>query len=588
MGTILVIEDEPQVRANLQEILELADYTTLGAANGKVGLDLAIQQPPDLIICDIMMPELDGYGVLHQLRQTAATANVPFIFLTAKSDRDDFRTGMRLGADDYLNKPFSPEEVLEAVAVRLERHQTLIGRFTSRLAQAQEAVQFLTNYSSVTGLPNYALLEKQFELSKLEHPNPDHKLVLMVLQVGHMADISATLGHRFRTCLLESLALRLLEYTNVPPSSGSGVAPIAGQHSLFQSITDLGGGQFGLLSYPVETAAAVLPLLEPLLDHLRQPFCISGREIFIQPRLGGACYPDHSHDLAALVSQAESALVEGSRRSHQTCHFYTPQNHQQALERLTLESKLHHAIEHQEFHLFYQPQFELGQGRLIGAEALIRWTTAEGRQISPMTFIPLAERTDLILPIGRWVLETACAQAQQWRQQLGEEFKISVNLSTRQLHQPELPQHIGHLLAETGLAPESLVLEITESSVLEDLQRALASIHSLKLLGIQMAIDDFGTGYSSLGCLRQLPFDLLKVDQSFVRDIHKTPDKMPITRVIIQLAHELGLEVVAEGIETASELDFLMAHGCHLGQGYLLGRPMAPEDFTRLVAAAKP
>lgn len=586
MSTILVIEDEPQVRANLQEILELADHTTLGATNGKMGLELATRHPPDLIICDIMMPELDGYGVLKCLRQTAATANVPFIFLTAKSDREDFRAGMRLGADDYLNKPFSPEDVLEAVAVRLDRHQSLIGRFTSRLAQAQEAVRFLTHYSSVTGLPNYVLLEKQFELSKLEFLRPDHKLVLMVLQVGHLADISATLGHTFRTRLLEAIALRLLDYSDMPAFNGGPGTPV--QRRPFQSITDLGGGQFGLLSYPVAEEAEVLPLLKPLLERLRQPFCIGGRDIFIKPRLGGACYPDHSRDLDALVSQAESALMDGHRQADTICCFYAPHNHQQALAQLTLESQLHHAIEKQEFQVFYQPQFELGQGRLIGAEALIRWTTAEGRQISPMTFIPLAERTDLILPIGRWVLETACAQAQQWQQQLGPEFKISVNLSTRQLHQPDLLQQIGHLLEQTGLAAESLVLEITESSVLEDLQRALTSIHSLKLLGIQMAIDDFGTGYSSLGCLRQLPFDLLKVDQSFVRDIYKTPDKMPITKVIIQLAHELGLEVVAEGIETASELDFLLANGCHLGQGYLFGRPMAPADFDQLVASILP
>ncbi|MBD0334062.1 MAG: EAL domain-containing protein [Cyanobacteria bacterium Co-bin13] len=572
MTTILVIEDEPQVQANICEILELADYTTLAATDGISGIELARQQIPDLIICDVMMPCLDGYGVIAELRQYPETANTPFIFLTARSEQEALRQAMQLGADDYLRKPFSPEDLLETVAVRLKKHLGLVSQFTQQLEQAREAAQFLRHYDRDTGLPNYQLLEKHFDLAKIYAQQQNVPLAVLVVELEQLEHISATLGHRMRKLLLESFAQRLLAFAAASPS--------------LDVIAYLGGRQFALLSRPATGQSQASELAKSLLQALQVPFVVAGQEIFVKPTIGISLYPENGEALDRLLGCAEGAVYKGSKPLDLGFYFYTPQQHVRALERLTLESKLHHALENDELQVFYQPQVELASQHLIAAEALIRWRLPGQGYISPVDLISIAEQTGLIIPIGEWVLETACRQACHWQQELAKSLKISVNLSARQFHQPDLAGQVEQVLQRTGLAPQWLVLEVTESSILEDTQKALATLEDLRALGIEVAIDDFGTGYSSLSCLKQFPFDVLKIDQSFVRNIHQTPDNIPITRIIIQLAKELNLDLIAEGIETEQELKFLLSHGCRMGQGYLFGRPVSALEFNQFFGPA--
>ncbi|MBD2257646.1 EAL domain-containing protein [Pseudanabaena sp. FACHB-2040] len=578
MSTILVIEDEPQVQANICEILELADYTTLAAADGMSGVELAKQQAPDLIICDVMMPRLDGYGVITELRQHPETANTPFIFLTARSEQDALRQGMQLGADDYLRKPFSPEDLLEAVSVRLNKHLGLVDRFNQQLEQAKEAAQFLQHYDRDTGLPNYQLLEKHFDLAKIYAQQQTVSLAVLVVELDQLEHISATLGHRMRKLLLESFAQRLMAFSAALPS--------------LEVIAYLGGRQFAMLSRPAMGQAQIAELAGSLLQELRKPFLVAGQEIFVKPTIGISLYPENGEVLDRLLGCAEGAIYKGNKYKGDKpldvgFYFYTPQHHVRALERLTLESKLHHALENDELQVFYQPQVELASQRLIAAEALIRWYLPERGYISPIELISIAEETGLIIPIGEWVLETACRQACYWQQALAKSLTISVNLSARQFHQPDLTGQVESVLQRTGLAPQGLVLEVTESSILEDTQKALSTLEDLKALGIEVAIDDFGTGYSSLSCLKQFPFDVLKIDQSFIRNIHQNPGNIPITRIIIQLAKELNLDLIAEGIETEQELNFLLSHGCQMGQGYLFGRPVSALEFNQFFLPVK-
>ncbi|HEY9761494.1 MAG TPA: EAL domain-containing protein [Trichocoleus sp.] len=567
MSTVLVIEDEPQVQSNICEILELADYQTLSAGDGLSGVRIAQESLPDLIICDVMMPLLNGYEVIAQLRQNPSTANIPFVFLTAKTERDSLRYGMQLGADDYLSKPFSPEELLDAIAIRLSKHQTLVQKFTHQLEQVEEAVQYLKHYDRDTGLPNYHLLEKHFDLTKIYAHQQENSLAVLIVELEQLEQISGTLGHRTGKLLLEAFAQRLLAESHSP-------------YCPLEVVSYLGGRQFGVLSRPLQDQSQISGLAKTLLERLWQPFVINGQEIFVKPVIGISVYPENGEALDLLLGCAESALFKQRKLGDSPFHFYASQQHVRALERLTLESKLHHALENNELQVFYQPQFELHSQRLIGAEALIRWYLPERGFISPMDLIPIAEETGLIIPIGAWVLETACAQACQW-QQPNAAFKISVNLSAQQFYHPDLAGQVSGILAKTGLAPERLVLEITESSILEDTQKALNTLGTLKSLGVEVAIDDFGTGYSSLSCLKQFPFDVLKIDQSFVRNIHEMPDNIPITRIIIQLAKELKLDLVAEGIETDKELNFLLDNACQIGQGYLFGRPVTSQEFTK-------
>ncbi|ASC71136.1 diguanylate cyclase [Halomicronema hongdechloris C2206] len=393
---ILVIEDEAPIRDIISEMLEDVGFKVLEADTGAAGIELAQSHPPDLVLCDIMMPELDGYEVLHQLRSQLLTALTPFIFLTAKSDRRDMRRGMLLGADDYITKPFTRHDLLEAVRTRLDRHSIMRQVYTS---------------------------------------------------VG---------------------------------------------------------------ANPANPAAAPSP-------------------------------PELSHRLRQLQT----------------------------------------ALANDEFELFYQPQATLADDQLLGVEALIRWRSPSQGLIPPAEFIPLAERSGFIIELGEWVIRAACQQIKQW-QALGlPPLSVCVNLSSLQFARPDLISRINNILAEIGIAPKYLGIELTESVLVQNVDTTMAHLQALRRLGMLISIDDFGTGYASLGYLQHFPFDILKIDHCFVQHVHTNPTNGAITTAMIQMAHSLGLMVVAEGVETTDELAYLKAQGCDAIQGYLLSQPLPASQFIQ-------
>jgi EAL domain-containing protein (putative c-di-GMP-specific phosphodiesterase class I)/FixJ family two-component response regulator len=390
MKRILIVEDNPDISSLTKDLLELEGFEVAIADNGREGVALARQQQPDLVLCDIMLPELDGYGVLMALRQHPASAMIPFIFLTAKAGKADLRRGMQLGADDYLTKPFTSQELLDAIAIRLAK---------------QAAVQkFYTQSSS-------------------------------------------------------------------------------------------------------------------------------------------------------LFSTGQQELVEN----------------------------LNQAIERSEFVLYYQPQIDLKTKTIIGVESLIRWRHAERGLISPVEFIPLAEQTGLIVPIGVWVLQTACQQAKVWQAHGFPPLRIAVNLSACQFSQPTLPDTVIQILQETGLDPQWLDLELTESTLMQDAETSAAMLNKLKALGMHISIDDFGTGYSSLSYLERFSFDFLKIDRKFVKNAATNPKSAAIAIAVIQMAHRLQLQVIAEGVETPAELAFLNQHGCDVAQGYWFSKPVPALELGQLL-----
>lgn len=399
MPKILIIEDEEAVRENLLDMLEAEDFETLAAANGRIGLDLAISEVPDLILCDLMMPEIDGHGVLRALRQEPSTATIPFIFLTAKSAKSDFRLAMDMGADDYITKPFTRAELLSAIMNRLER---------------------------------YATSKRYF--------------------------------------------------------------------------------------------------------------------------------------------------------SHQTViNNLSPQMHQ-------LEISLDRAIKQhnfQEFEVYYQPIVDIDSGKIVAVESLLRWQSPELGMIYPTEFIPLAESTGLIVPIGKWVLKRVCQQIKSWRDAGIYSFTVAVNLSVMEFNQPDLIQKIVNLIAINDLEPHYLEIELTESMIMQDVNGAIATMNQLQSLGVKIAIDDFGTRYNSLINLITLPINTLKIDRSFIHNIANDPQKSAITQALIQMAHNLNLDVVAEGVETEAELAFLRQHNCNYMQGFLFSRPLPPAEFESFLLTNK-
>ena len=391
MPKILIIEDEEAVRENLLDLLEAEDFETIAAANGRIGVHLAISEVPDLILCDIMMPEIDGYGVLTALRQDPSTATIPFIFLTAKSAKSDFRQGMDMGADDYITKPFTRAELLSAIMNRLEKYATL----------------------------------KRYLSPQIVNNNLSPKMQL-------------------------------------------------------------------------------------------------------------------------------------------------------------LEISLHRAIKQhnfQEFEIYYQPIVDIASGKIVGAESLLRWQSPELGMIYPTEFIPLAESTGLIIPIGKWVLKRVCKQIKSWHDAGINSLIVAVNLSAIEFNQPDFIHNLVNFTSVNNLEPRDLEIELTESMIMQDVNSAIATMSKLQSLGVKIAIDDFGTGYSSLIYLKNLPINTLKIDRYFIHNVAKDSQKSAITKALIQMAHNLNLDVVAEGVETEAELGFLRQHNCNSMQGFLFSRPLPAAEF---------
>ncbi len=568
MTKVLIIEDELMVRENLLDLLTAEGFETAFAENGRRGVELAPSYKPDLIICDIKMPELDGYGVLSALRRNPLTSTIPFIFLTANADLDSLRQGMVLGADDYLTKPFSRVGLLQAIAIRLEKQAAIIKQYSSEIKQIQEKLDYLLHYDSLTALPNRVSLLHYFNQAVLDARS--QFLPLILLSLDRFERINETLGHSVGELLLRAVADRLK--THLPERD---------------TLAWLQAGQFAMILPGLAKTETPEIIAQTLLESIAQPFKIDDRELFMTASLGIAFYPGDGTDLDRLVRSAESALLQARRMGGNHYQFYQPNLDNSSEDELSLETDLRYALERNELKLFYQPQVDLQSGRIVGAEALLRWQHPKRGLVSPAQFIPLAEQSGLIVSIGEWVLQTACAQTKSWQLTGPADFRIAVNLSARQFNRPNLLYMITRILKETELAPNLLELELTESTLVENVDQSLITMKALKKLGVQISIDDFGTGYSSLSYLKQFPFDTLKIDQFFVHNIEMNSANSAITQAIIQMARNMGLRTVAEGVETPIELDFLRQHKCDEIQGYYFSRPVPATEFEQLVAAGK-
>jgi len=564
MKKILVIEDEEFVRENILELLDAEELIGIGAVNGYQGIDLAKVEKPDLIICDVMMPGLDGYSVLKTLRQETDCATTPFIFLTAKAAKADFRQGMELGADDYLTKPFTRTELLGAIASRFKKQQ----QYHSELEQAKAQLNYLMHYDSLTNLPNQLALREQFQQIKLTH---DQQLMtIMCVGLDRFHQINDDLGHSIGDRVLQAVAQRLVNCV-----------------SSEDYVTRLGSSQFAIILPTTPHKKDAVFVAQTLLDQFSQTFAIDEQEIFVTASIGMALYPRDGRDIEQLLNQANKAMFQAKQQGGNCHQFYSIALSQGTSDRMALKTSLRYALERDELQVYYQPQVNLETGKIIGAEALLRWEHPERGLVSPGRFIPLAEETGLILPIGEWVLKMACQQTRHWQKAGYPDLKIAVNLSGRQFQQLDLRHRLVKIFTQTGLRPEYLELELTESMLVENTDVAIRRLQALKALGVEIAIDDFGTGYSSLSYLQQFPFDTLKIDRCFIRNIQDNPSQLAITQAIIEMANTLNLKLVAEGVETEAELSFVVQHHCQMMQGYLFSKPLPAKAFESLLFSGK-
>jgi diguanylate cyclase (GGDEF)-like protein len=438
--------------------------------------------------------------------------------------------------------------------------------------RVEQRIRYLARTDPLTKVANRMQFQHLLQQAIARARRTQQYVAILYMDVDRFKDINDTFGHSAGDTSLEIFARRLLE--ELPENAHAG---------------RLAGDEFAALLTGYDRLEAILKQLNELAPRLLQvagkPFQVHGEEIFLTASMGIAVYPRDGDNVIDLIRNADAALYQAKKAGGNCFEFYSTDMNTAAVERLMLKSKLRRAFERNELRVHYQPKYRLKTGRLEGAEALLRWDLPERGIVLPSDFVPLAEETNLILQLGDWVLNRVCADYRAWQRLVPSPSRVSVNLSLRQLQQRRFLDQVRETFRTHGVSPTSLELEITETTLMEDPERTIRILDALYGMGLHLAIDDFGTGYSSLSALQQFPISTLKIDRSFVRDVAIDRDDAAIVDAIIQMAHSLQLEVVAEGVESEQQLDFLRKHGCDLAQGHLFGDSVTAERFGELLIA---
>jgi diguanylate cyclase len=570
MTRILIIEDEPNLRATLADLLELHQFSVIAAPNGRSGLEIAKRSHPDLIVCDVAMPEINGYQVLSTLREQQETAYIPLIFLTGRTEYVALRQGMELGADDYLAKPFEPDDLIRAIHAQIKKRQQLYYAFQG--VEKNTAARLNAGLiDELTGVSNLLGLEECFQDISAEGQQKTDAvpagLGCVFLKIEELTELQEKFGHVFGIQVLKQAAMRLKAWAKNNPN--------------VKNIAYLGSERFALLLIGDPDQQWLKRIEARVEQALGEPLQISNHELKLQLSTASV---GHTSWGEAFNQCLIKGLRELSLRSQQRARTNTATATSQEFSSLSMAHRLKLALQREEFELYYQPQVDLTSGLIIGAEVLLRWRSPDEGMISPAVFIPAAEESGLILPIGDWVLRNACHQIRRWQHNAVTAITLSINLSAKQLAQPHFEAQLLETLTQEGVSPPWLDLELTESVLIQDLEATQKTLKSLQARGFSIAVDDFGTGYSSLGYLQHLPINILKIDKCFVRHLDQNLGNSVIVKAIIDMAHGLNITTIAEGVETVEELSCLKQLGCQAMQGYVFSPAIPAHAFEQLIA----
>ena len=470
-------------------------------------------------------------------------------------------------------KTFGVIELFGAQAIRSE--EALMHWLHSLSAQigqsfqrkvAEDRLRYIATHDSLTDLPNRSLFNERLRHALHQGTRYNRGIAVMFIDIDRFKVVNDSLGHSAGDRLLQDCAKRLTECLRES-----------------DTVARLGGDEFVVMVENFTAPKDAIAVAQKVLTGLAKPFFVDGQEFLMSASIGISIFPGDGEDAETLLKNADIAMYRAKDQGRNNYQFYSAQMNKHTFERLAMESSLRRAIDRNEFLLHYQPKLDLRTGAIAGVEALVRWQHPEWGMVSPAQFIPLAEETGLIVQIGEWVLKTACEQNKRWRDQGIPPMRVAVNLSARQFTQKTLLSDVARIIAQSGLNPDCLELEITESLVMHNPEGAAETLHKLKDMGISLSIDDFGTGYSSLAYLKRFPIDCVKIDRSFIKDIPTEADDMAITNGIIALGHSLRLKVIAEGVETKEQQDFLRSNGCDEMQGFLFSKPLPAEQVTALL-----
>ncbi|MCK5876140.1 MAG: EAL domain-containing protein [Candidatus Marithrix sp.] len=564
-STILIVDDELVSRYTVEVLLSTEGYKLEFAKNGEEGLKKAIELSPDLMLLDVMMPGMDGFEVCQHLRSNPQLAELPVVMVTALDDRESRLRGIESGADDFMSKPYDRAELRARI-----RTITRLNRYR-RLVETEEKLSYLANYDALTGLPNRSLLLERLTQALGSAKRAKQNVAVLSLDLDSFQIINDSLGHETGDKMLKKIGQRLSKVVE----------------KLGATVSRTGADEFVVMFETDNIVKDVSEMAQYLLDNISRQIILDSHEVVVTSSMGISVYPADGKDGKVLLKNADTALSRAKIYGKNTYQFFTTKMNESALERLILENQLRKVLSQNELRVYYQPQIELSSGKMIGMEALVRWQHPELGLVSPTKFIPVAEEMGLIIPIGEWVLRTACKQNKIWQQAGFPLLRISVNMSSRQFQSPNLLQAVKDALIYSELDPTYLELELTESVLMgeegDEITNIISLLTELRSIGIKIAIDDFGTGYSSLSYLKRFPVNSLKIDRSFVKDIPVDKAGAAITQAIIALAHSLNLYVIAEGVETLEQLEFLQNQECEIIQGYYFSTPLCTKDMTKML-----
>lgn len=562
---IMLVDDEPINTEVLQTYLESEGYHNFVTTSESIhALELIRAEKPDVILLDLMMPDVSGFDIMNAMRREQALQHIPVVILTSSDDAETKLKALQLGAMDFLAKPVDASEL----ALRL------------RNTLAAKAYQHqLVNYDQLTGLPKYdAFLRSTTEATKSFQETQSMCAVLHV-QMENLKKINMTLGHEHGNRIIQAFAHKLDACVRSADSLGA----VYGTR-LTTNLARTSGNKFTVFIGPLESPQQAAALARRIIIESGESHRINGQSIYTCATVGIAVYPNDTKDPLELISNAETAMMHARSQSNgENYTFYSQEMNCVSGRLLAIENGLRDAIANNELLVTYQPKVDIASGKIIGAEALMRWMPPSLGFVGPDEFIPVAERIGLIVPMGEWILRQACTQAASWRQEFGFDFKLAVNVSIKQIHTSDMAATVQKVLSEVGLPANCLTLELTENMVMENAESNIDLLRQLKEQGISLSIDDFGTGYSSLSYLQKFPLDELKIDKSFIEVLQTQESKAPVVKAMVSLAHDLGMRVVAEGIETDIQLHHIRQLSCELYQGYLCSKPVVADAFGQLL-----
>ena len=566
---VMMVDDESVLIEITQAFLEDAGYRRfISTTDSTEAIALLLHERPHVLLLDLNMPKMSGFDILAQMQSDKVLKHIPVIVMTSADAAQTKLKALELGAMDFLSKPVDPSEL------------TL--RLRNNLA-AKAYVDRVTYYDVLTGLHNRVMFIDHLDWALRQSTRYGRSGAVLHINIDRFKQINDALGPALGDELLMRVAKRLEKCIR----SNDTLAQI-GDDRESPSVSRLGSDEFAVLLTQVDKVESTVMVAKRLLDTMTAPFELAGRDLYATCSIGIAVFPPDGMDRNLLLQNATVALHHAKQRGGNAYCFHSGELNDRSVRYLNLHGELRKAIDRNEFLLFYQPKLDTRTKRLVGAEALLRWKHPERGMVSPMEFIPLAEDTGLIVPIGAWVLAEACRQAKAWQSAGLDATKIAINISGRQFREVDFVQSIRDTLRRAAIDSKHVQIELTESMLMDRADESVALLHQLRALGLKLSIDDFGTGYSSLSYLGQFPIDELKIDRSFLGAIDsKTGDGgAPIVVAIIALAHSLGLSVVAEGVETEAQWAFLRDRGCDQCQGYLFGKPVPAAEFARLLAPA--